>query len=243
MNALPLAGEVLGARGRGVVGRRDDGDATRTGGSTVKRGDVLSVSATYDSQARLVVRVDGDHAAWYAAGATRAASTRSRGQVERRGRAHARPPAGERQPRRRARRAARRAHAARRPGARRPARRSPTSSTARATCCAAGAASRPPVVAPGQSLTFRNRDAGAARSTTRSPPARRPATARRASPTRSPTGPSTSTPASSASARGLRHRRGQPRHVGDADEPRARAPTRTSAACTRSCAGRSGSKS
>ena len=79
------------------------------------------------------------------------------------------------------------------------------------------------------------------RSSTRSPRARRPATARRASRTRWRTPRSTSTRASSASAR----RASRPPRTATRGRRRrgsTRASTRTSAACTRSCAGRSRSR-
>ena len=84
--------------------------------------------------------------------------------------------------------------------------RSTTSSTARGDLLRTGARRRPPAVRRGSSLKFVNRDADAG-SCTRSPRAAPRATARRASPIRSPTGRSRSTPATSASGR----RAGPPR--------------------------------
>ena len=67
-----------------------------------------------------------------------------------------------------------------------------------------GPAGLPPVIRPGQTLNFRNRSTTRRRSTTRSPPARRPATARRASPIRSRT-------ATCSSSRARSGRRCRPR--------------------------------
>ena len=70
-----------------------------------------------------------------------------------------------------------------------------------------GRRGRPGAGPPGPRADVRQPRRAAGRSTTRSPPARRPATARRASPTRWPTARSTSTRASSASARAASRRR------------------------------------
>ncbi len=60
--------QVLRARRRGVVGRGDGGHAGRSGASASRRGDVLSISATYDSK----------RASWYEAmGIMRSPSTRA----------------------------------------------------------------------------------------------------------------------------------------------------------------------
>ena len=53
-------GQVLRAGGGGLVGRRDDRHRPDWR-VKVRKGDVLSVSATYDTQARLLVGVDGHH--------------------------------------------------------------------------------------------------------------------------------------------------------------------------------------
>ena len=105
---VPLAREVLGARRRGVVGRGDDRDAAELarGGQARRRAQRLRHLRL---QARVVVRVDGDHA-----GGLRGRRARRRRPVLRQARAprpaHARPPAREPQPRRQARRARGPAH-------------------------------------------------------------------------------------------------------------------------------------
>ena len=221
---VPLRGEVLGARRRGVVGRRDDGDQAELPRAAAQGRRASTLHATYDVTQGLVVRVDGDHVRLVDA---RAHERRRRRPVRRRRSTrrgeitHGHLPENDNHggnevvlP------DARRLLSAR--GARSAARssRSATSSTGAATSSLDGNAQRPPVVRPGQSLTFKNRRRGRRRSTTRSPRARRPATARPASPIRSPTGASTSTPASSASAR-VRDADREPRHVEDAEEPQA----------------------
>ena len=123
----------------------------------VKRGDVLSVSATYDSKRASWYESMGIMPVAFAPGAPR----RRRpvlGQARAPRRAHARPPAREPQPRRQARRAEGPAHDDRGAGQRRPARdhRLPLRP---GRLLRGGAASRPPQIAPGQSLTFVNRDA------------------------------------------------------------------------------------
>ena len=143
----------------------------------LRKGDVLSVSGTYDTRGRPgTSRWGSCRRCWTPGG--HAAPTRSRptststGQVT-----HGHLPennnhgggalAGSRPAR--AARAARRAAAARS--------RSAASSTARATSAPTGRARPPAGVRAGRALTFVNRDAGERRSSTRSPPARRPATA------------------------------------------------------------------
>ena len=104
-----------------------------------------------------------------------------------------------------------------------------------------GAASRPPEVAAGPEPDVRQPRRRAHDLPHDHRRAARPATAPRASRTRSRTGRSTSTPASSASAR----RASRPRRTatpGRRPTTSAPAPTRTSAACIRSCAARSASR-
>ena len=74
---VPLAREVLGAGGRGVMGRGDDGDAPELarGGQEGRRAQRVG---DLRLQARVVVRVDGDHAGGLRARRAAAASTRSR---------------------------------------------------------------------------------------------------------------------------------------------------------------------
>ena len=204
----------------------------------VRKGDVVSTSATYDTRRSSWYESMGIMPVAFNAGGTGPRPVRHERRRARPG--HARAPGGEPQPRRRLRRPARRAAAALRPAA----------------ALADGADQRLPL-RPGRprhdaaARGARRRSAPASRcasstatrsgtSSTRSRAARRPATAPRASPTRSRTARCGSTRATSASgpraarrppsgSRGGRRRRSAP------------APTRTSAACTRSCAGRSGS--
>ena len=199
----------------------------------VKRGDVLSVSATYDSK----------RASWYESmGIIRSRSRPARpggvdpfaGKLDRHGQAHARAPARERQPRRPSPAACpTRASSPpsgrwRRPARDRRLRLRPGRPAARRRRLA------PAVVAPGQTLTFDNLDAarhdlahdhrlqGALQPHDRH---RLPARRRRRS---------TSTPASSAT--GPRASRPPPTATrGRRRATSARAPTPTSAASTRSC--------
>ena len=157
VNLFRSRAQVLGARGRGVVGRGDDRDApelARQGQARRRAQRVRDLRL----QARVLVRVDGDHARWPSRPARAAASTRSRGKLERRGRIthghlrenrnHGGEPGGLPDPRTLT------------AGRDAPTRsRSPTSSTARATCCAAAPPRGRRTVAPGQSLAFINRDA------------------------------------------------------------------------------------
>ena len=175
---------------------------------------------------------------WMADGTDGARPVRRRGR--RAGRAHPRPPARERQPRRRAgdRRLRRRAASCRRRRTRR--QRDPDRRTSCTPAATSPSPTRCPTVRAGQAITFDNRRRAArpTASGTRSPRARRRATARPASRTRSPTPTCSSTPVSSATP--ARPTAG-PADVGHADRPRRRAPTPTSAASTRPCAARSGS--
>ena len=142
-----------------------------------------------------------------------------------RARSHARAPARERQPRRRRRRPPRRQDVARRP-CRDPG-LWPSAVSYGLGDLQADATSGAP---GGGALGSRWRSSTAtpdARSSTPSPPAEHPATARRASPTRWPTAPSSSTRASSASAPRARTPAANHDKV-DAGEPR-QAPTTTSA--------------
>ena len=96
----------------------------------------------------------------------------------------------------------------------------------------------PPVITPGQSLTYVNRDNPRA-STTRSRPARPPATSPPASPIRSPTARSSSSP-----ARWAPTLRSPPAPLEQQTPTNLKpAPTPTSAASIRSCAAPSGSRS
>ena len=99
---LLVDGALLRAGGRGVVGRLDDRRRPPTGASQVQARATCSRSpTTYDIEQRVVVRVDGHHGR--VDGRRRpAAPTRSPTTVDVAGRAHPRPPARERQPRRRA---------------------------------------------------------------------------------------------------------------------------------------------
>ena len=165
----------------------------------VKRGDVLSMSATYDSKRGSWYESMGIMPVAFAPGARGGVDPFS-GKAS--SGAGASPTATCRRTTTTAARRAGSPTRARCPtGRRRPPTRSrsPTSSTARATCCAAA----PPRARPWSRRASRwasRTPTPRARSSTPSPPAARPATARPGSPTRSPTGPSTSTPASSGSA-------------------------------------------
>ena len=203
----------------------------------VKRGDVLSVSATYDSKRASWYESMGIMPVAFAPGAPGGVDPFS-GKLERRGRLthghlrendnHGGETGGLSDAR----------TAPDGPAARPTRSRSPTSSTARATCCAAAPRRARPSSRPG-SRSGSATPTPRARSSTRSPPAARPATARRGSPTRSPTGRSTSTRASSGSA--PRASRPPPTATpGRRRRTSAPAPTTTSAASTPSCAGRSG---
>ena len=228
---VPLAGALLGAGRRGLVGRGDDGHALRLARQGQARRRAQRVG-DLRLQARVLVRVDGDRP-----GRLRARRARRRrpvlGQARPPRAAHARAPAREPQPRRQDGRPLGPAHARRRPGRAGPAGdlqlplRPGRPAARRRRLAPARDRSRP-------EPDVRQPRRGATRSTTRSRPAGRPATARRASPTRSPTGPWTSTPASSATAR----RASRPPPTGTRGRRRAtsaRAPTATSAGSTRSC--------
>ena len=204
----------------------------------LRKGDVLRVSGTYDTTAGVVVRVDGDHADDVGPGRD------GRGPVHderrRQGRGHARPPAGERQPRRRpavgprepARAAlaarARQREADRDPGLRLRAGRPQHDRPARPPRAGAQGP-RAEVRQPrrrAHDLPHGHRVQGAVQSHDRD---RLSARRRR--------GRLRLAPARLRPARV--HGRGQPRHVEDAQEPQGRAGTPTSAACTRSCGARS----
>ena len=197
--AVPLGGEVLRAGGRRVVGRRDDRHARRTGAS--------ACAAATCSRSRPPTTPSGrpGTSRWGScpSPSTRAAPapTRSPANVNVARPGHPRPAGREPQPRRRP---ARPARPARGCSPRRPRRRAPSPSAASST---AGATSRAPAARAarrscgrGKSLRFVNRDAKREHlpHDHRLPGALQPR--HRASPTRSPTARSGSTPATSASA-------------------------------------------
>ena len=114
----------------------------------VKRGDVLSVSRHLRLQARVLVRVDGDRPGGVRARRAAAASTRSRASSTSRGKlthGHLRENRNHGGEAERPPRPAQAAPPARSPPTRS---RSPTSSTARATCCAAAPPRAPAVGRP-----------------------------------------------------------------------------------------------
>ena len=156
--AVPLEGEVLRAGRRRVVGRGDDGDAGRAGASASRKGDVLSVSATYDTRRSSWYESMGIMITRVQPGRHRPGPVRDERRRARQG--HARPPAREPQPRRRLRRPARRAAPALRPAA---AARAPCRSAASSTASGDLGMHRPQGPPaddpPGQTLRFVNRDA------------------------------------------------------------------------------------
>ena len=172
----------------------------------VRRGDVLEVTGTYDDEAGLVVRVDGDHAAGLRAGRHGRRPVHHEGR--RPGRADARPAAGELQPRRRLQRPARSApHPVDRAAGRRAASTITASSRARGDINVTGRRGRIPTVRAGPLADVRQprrrrNDLPHDHLLPRAVQPRRPA-----SPTRSPTGARSSTPASSAAARRASRRR------------------------------------
>ncbi len=93
-----LAGEVLRARRRGLVGRGDDLDAARLARPRAPRRRALH-DRDLRHQARVVVGVDGDHGRLHGRDRARSRPVQAARQLP--GTAYARPPAGERQPRRR----------------------------------------------------------------------------------------------------------------------------------------------
>ena len=161
VRGLPLARALLRARRRGLVGRLDDRDAAQLArrGQEGRRALGLGhLRLAHD----VVVRVDGDHAGGDDASRRPAASTPSRTNTAVQGvLTHGHLPENDHH-------GGAPGYAARRHQApRRPARRrrstSPASPTGRATCRSTGALGRPPVVSPGQPLTFVNDDARAER--------------------------------------------------------------------------------
>ena len=196
-------GELLRARGRGVVGRRDDRDAARTGASRSRRATCSRVGAPTTRARASWYESMGDHAGRDHRRAEPAAPTRSRPTSTVAGdltHGHLRR---ERPPRRRAGRPARRDASCPTAPADDHGRDQGLPATARATCrCSAARACRRSS-APGQPLTFVNARRRAATichtitACTRALQPRRPA-----SRTRWPTAHGrASTPASSASAR------------------------------------------
>ena len=171
---------------------------------------MLSTTATYDTRARLVVRVDGDHGR---RGSCRGEHRRRRPvrhAGRREGRAHPRAPRRERQPRRRrrTRRTTSTSPSCRRAPAPATSCRSRTSCTPAATCRWPTSV---PTVKAGGSDHVRQQHRRAARATasgTRSPRARRRATGRPASPTRSPTATRCSTPGELGDGRAADRRAG-----------------------------------
>ena len=129
---VPLEGALLGAGRRGVVGRGDDRDDAQVARRTSSAATSSASRPPTTPSARPGTSRWGS-TRWRSRPAWAAASTRSRATRQAR-QDHPRPPAREPQPRRRVQRPPRPAQAARRPGRRRPRSRSPTSSTARATC-------------------------------------------------------------------------------------------------------------
>ena len=204
----------------------------------VKKGDKLAITATYETERASWYEGMGIMVVWMADGRRRRRPVHDRGR--RAGRPHARPPARERQPRRRRRGglpdplallAAPSEHRLRdrhqqlrlRPG--RHERRSAAACRRRSSA--------------GQSLTFKNLDARSQRHLAHDH--RLQGAVRRddrGSRTRWPTAASSSTPASSASAR-RDDRRPRTATRGRRRPTCRRAPTRTSAGSTRSCAVRS----
>ena len=230
-------GEVLRARGRRLVGRGDDGDPAATGGPACARATCVSVSGTYDTR----------RASWYESMAIMPADVRPRrGRArpvhhgrQRARRGHARAPARERQPRRRPLlRPARPAQAARAPGPRRRRRGRHLRLRLRPGRPELHRPARPSgAVERGKRLTFVNRDAR------RRPNVFHTITACKA-PCNRETGiayPLANGPVDFDSGElgfgPAGSRRRPTATAGRRRSASSRGPTRTSAACTRSCAG------